>query len=285
MGCPAVTLVWVEAGLWQSVDRLAGEVDSFRELIFKLLKDSPSHTSDQILVLLWRIWSRRNDILWNVGPMDPTSIVRRASQISMEWTVSRRTSIADQLQSPQPSPSSWIAPRQGFFKCNTDAATFAYSSSAGFGAIIRDCRGTFIAASATPFTSLPPVRECEARALINAMRWVGSRGLTHVVFETDAKVVADAIYDTSRDYSEFGDIIEDIRNLLLTHGNFSIHAVGRQANEAAHALARHSRFLSCPTFYHVIPSFLIPCINDNSRLLSSNEMNVPLSSDGPTEAR
>jgi len=95
----------------------------------------------------------------------------------------------------------------------------------GFGAIIRDCRGTFISAKATPMTSLPPVRECEAYAVRDAILWAYERGLSNVIFETDVEVVADAIYDMNHDISEFGDIIVDIRRFLSNHGNYLVHVI------------------------------------------------------------
>ena len=261
-----------------------GRPNPFKDFVFKLLAEFPRHIGDRFIVLLWNIWYHRNDIFWNNGPRDFTSVVRSASRTLSDWTDVCRLNLADLTPSAQLNPISWKPPREGFVKCNTDAATFDQSNGAGFGAVIRDSSGVFIVANATPFNSLPPVRECKARALRNAMHWVIALGFTHVVFEIDAKVVVDAIYDTSCDYFEFGDIIRDIRNFLLTHGNFSIHATRRQANEAAHVLARHSRLPSCPVIYHVIHCFLIPCITNNCFNTSSNGANVHHSGDGITEA-
>lgn len=41
---------------------------------------------------------------------------------------------------------------------------------------------------------------------------------------------------------------------------FSVHAVERQANEAAHCTARHFRFLSCLVAYDVSPFIIVFCI-------------------------
>ena len=70
-------------------------------------------------------------------------------------------------------------------------------------------------AKSTPINFLPAVKECEAGALLNAILWVFNLGLTHVVLETNVKVVVNVIYDAARENSEFGDIIAVIRSLLL----------------------------------------------------------------------
>ena len=79
----------------------------------------------------------------------------------------------------------------------------------------------------------------------------------------------EAFYVSSHDNSKFGDIIIDIRRLL---GNYSFHAIGGQENEAAHLIARHSRYLSCPEVFDVTSSFLLSCINDFYHDHISNEL-------------
>ncbi|KVH88041.1 hypothetical protein Ccrd_024574 [Cynara cardunculus var. scolymus] len=104
-------------------------------------------------------------------------------------------------ENPRPDETSFL---RSYGVCGI-AITLSYemmnSNSAGFDAILRDIRGIFISAKATPNTSLPPI-------------------------------IADAIYDKRHDISEFGDIILNIRRLLGTHGKYSVHVIRRQANRA-----------------------------------------------------
>ena len=44
-------------------------------------------------------------------------------------------------------PKKWSAPPQGVMKVNVDGATFADENAVGFGAVIRDWKGRFVAAS------------------------------------------------------------------------------------------------------------------------------------------
>lgn len=62
------------------------------------------------------------------------------------------------------------------------------------------------------------------------------------------------------------DLIRVSRDVLF-HGDFSVHAVGRQANEAAHLTASHFCFSSCPKIYDVIPSLSSQCMFDSVTIL------------------
>ncbi|KAJ9554109.1 hypothetical protein OSB04_018154 [Centaurea solstitialis] len=282
--CPQVRSIWNETGLSSEIDARTLEANSFSELIFKFLHDHSGHDGDSFLMLLWSIWHRRNDIVWNDGPRDPSPVIRRAFCLLSEWRAKRSLTMISSGSHDQPNTDSWKPPRPDFLKCNVDATVPDNNSSAGFGAVIRNHKGEFIAAKATPISSRPPVRECEALAIRDTILWVANRGESNVVFETDAKVVADAIYDPIPDDSEFGDIIKDIRSLLNANMNFSVHAVSRQANEVAHLMARRSRFLTCPLVFHVTPDFLISCMNTLCNPIPINETNEALMGDGNAEA-
>jgi hypothetical protein len=64
------------------------------------------------------------------------------------------------------------------------------------------------------------------------------RNIQQVQFETDSKIVADAILHQHGGFSEFCLLIRHISNLLLSNANFSVKFIKRQANMVAHTLAR-----------------------------------------------
>lgn len=226
-------------------------------------------------MLLWSIWHRRNDIVWNDGSRDPTTVIKRAD--------ARNSSpILSSLQGHPRTPL-WQPPRPGFLKCNVDASVPDHSVAAGFGAVIRNHSGDFISAKSTPIAFRPSVRECEAYALRDAIQWVANMTDSNVIFETDAKVVVDAIYNPVVDDTEFGDIIKDIRNRLNASRDFSVHAISREANEMAHLTARHSRSLAGTLIFSAIPAFLTHCMN-NCNTSSSNRTDVAQMGDGNAEA-
>ncbi|XVF71911.1 hypothetical protein PTKIN_Ptkin12aG0078100 [Pterospermum kingtungense] len=101
----------------------------------------------------------------------------------------------------------WHKPPNSYLKCNIDAAIFSDSLSTGLGCIVRDSNGAFVASRMDKLAGLPTIKECEALALLEAVKWMLSLGLKNVVFEYDAKLVIDAIRSKAVDQSEFGSII------------------------------------------------------------------------------
>lgn len=150
----------------------------------------------------------------------------------------------------------------GSLKCNTDAELFSDVHAAGYGWVLRYSHGVMRAYSMDKMKGLDSVRECEAIGLAEAMLWVYEAGYTNVVFESDAKVVVDAVKSNEEDRTEFGSIIGQCQSLLRQQTAFSVGYVKRQVNEVAHVLARRSHFSSCRVVSFAIPSFLVsPLMN------------------------
>jgi ribonuclease HI len=93
-------------------------------------------------------------------------------------------------------------------------------------------------AETTWFEGNCSVIEGEAIALIEALKAMQLRNIQQVQFETDSKIVADAILHQNGGLSEFCLLIRHISNLLLSNENFSVKFIKRQANMVAHTLAR-----------------------------------------------
>ncbi|GAU43489.1 hypothetical protein TSUD_91990 [Trifolium subterraneum] len=86
-------------------------------------------------------------------------------------------------------------------------------------------------------TVMSPV-EGEAWALLLAMEEARHRGLDRVQFESDSKVLIEAIYTKRRGNSEFLSIVYDILSFMSSFLYFEVKFVRRQANSVAHTLVR-----------------------------------------------
>jgi ribonuclease HI len=75
-------------------------------------------------------------------------------------------------------------------------------------------------------------------AILEAIKAMQHRNLSQVIFETDSKGVAEAIYHFRGGISEFSLLVSHIKNLLLSNPNFSVKFIKRKANMVAHTLAR-----------------------------------------------
>ncbi|KAK2451729.1 hypothetical protein QL285_010759 [Trifolium repens] len=154
----------------------------------------------------------------------------------------------------------WTKPRIGWWKCNVDASFSQNPSYTGWGWCVRDSVGSFIAAGTDHYRHSLTVAEGEAKALLEAMREAISRGWSNIVFESDTKVVVDAVHTSHHGNSELSSIISSIKSLLHCHSNFEVKFTKRQANMAALKLARAACSWSSRTFFNNIPRCIVPFI-------------------------
>jgi len=68
--------------------------------------------------------------------------------------------------------------------------------------------------------------------------------MNSVIFESDSKIVIDAVNSELTPHNELGDIINRCKDLLASRNGYLVRHVRRQANKVAHTIARAA--LSCP---------------------------------------
>jgi ribonuclease HI len=80
--------------------------------------------------------------------------------------------------------------------------------------------------------------EGEAMPIIEPMEVMMQKGLSHVIFESDSKLVVDAISSSQEGLLEFSTLITHIKSLLRMNNYLEVKYVKRQTNKVAHSLAR-----------------------------------------------
>jgi ribonuclease HI len=78
----------------------------------------------------------------------------------------------------------------------------------------------------------------EAFAAFNATCLCRDLKLQHIMMEGDAKLIVDAVNSNSSTWSRFGHIINDTRQILDDFIRWKCNHVRREANGAAHRLAK-----------------------------------------------
>lgn len=150
----------------------------------------------------------------------------------------------------------WNPPPQGCVKINTDAAIFTAEGTRGIGNVIRNANGTFIAARAQRIAAQLHPREMEALGLKEALSWTKRLGFKRCVFETDAKLLVDAIREV-KGCAYFHTIVLDCVELLKHFDHVLVEFVYKSANEVAHKLARATHSMSdVQEWLGVPPSFI-----------------------------
>lgn len=90
----------------------------------------------------------------------------------------------------------------------------------GFGAIIRDSKGIFMACRMGTRNELLPVREAEALALLDVLLGLSLLNLRILNSRWIPKIVVDVVHSSSMDLSKFGAIILSSRNIISNEAFF-----------------------------------------------------------------
>lgn len=138
-----------------------------------------------------------------------------------------------------------MKPNKGRFKCNIVASFFEHLNKVGLGMCMRDENGTFVLAKQEYFSPICEVHIEEVLGLLFALDWVHELNIGPVNFELDAKRVVDSFNSQNCDAMEFGNIISHCKSLCINfYENSSVGFVRRQANKAAHMLAKAALLLA-----------------------------------------
>jgi ribonuclease HI len=208
-------------------------------------------------VLLWFIWHFRNEKVWNEGNSSAVQLGVQAQAYWSQWAAVHGV-LQDQQQPVQQhavasNQTQWQQPAIGTLKCNVDASFFTANGATGWGWCLRDYRGHFKLAATNIVYSSHSVMEGEALALIDAMEEMIQREHTFVTFESDSKIVVDAISSSQHGLPDFHILISHIKFLLTLHNYFEVKYVKRQANIVAHTLARAAYSMPRRCIFDSIP--------------------------------
>ncbi|GAU21365.1 hypothetical protein TSUD_189520 [Trifolium subterraneum] len=132
----------------------------------------------------------------------------------------------------------WCIWQNHWVKFNVDVAFVSGTGRTSMGLCFRDNSGHFMAGMTQWQQTVISSVERESWALLLAMEEARHRGLNRVQFESDSKVLIEAIHMKCRGNSEFLSIVHDILSLMSSFINFEVKFVRRQTNLVAHTLAR-----------------------------------------------
>jgi ribonuclease HI len=145
-----------------------------------------------------------------------------------------------------------------------DAAFDPDSGKGATGAIIRDFGGNFIAACCDYTDYAIDAAAMEALALFAGLQLAEQFGAHSLLVESDSMEVVEAVENPSEYRGTGAVIIDDCRQLLVALGMATIQHCPREANEAAHSLARHGTTQGVKEFwFDDPPPFLIPVLVDD----------------------
>jgi ribonuclease HI len=252
------------AGIDSMVAQYFQQAANIKELILHICKNESDGTAGVFAMLMWILWQNRNNMVWNNTHESGRVLGLKARYFWEEWHAVQELNHNQHRASQQLHANRWEKPQQGWYKCNVDAAFHKDSNRTSTAWCLRDHLGRFVAAETTWLEGIYSVVEGEAMALLEAMRAMEQRRISHVIFETDSKSMVDAVLHFHRGNSEFSMLVSLINNMLAFDQNFMVRFIKRQANMAAHSLARAAISWASRCHFETLPI----CISD----LLINEM-------------
>jgi ribonuclease HI len=110
----------------------------------------------------------------------------------------------------------------------------------------------------------------EAMAALHAMMVGKEIGAMNIIFEGDALQIVNAVNDPLQCDSSFGHFVEDVKWVLWSFNSYVFQHVGREANYAAHGIAKEAcNHVTETVWWHSIPSFIDGVVGKEV-VLSSN---------------
>uniref|UniRef100_A0A803NT11 Reverse transcriptase zinc-binding domain-containing protein n=1 Tax=Cannabis sativa TaxID=3483 RepID=A0A803NT11_CANSA len=147
----------------------------------------------------------------------------------------------DSILLPRPLDNiTWTPPVMNMLKMNVDAAANFKNQTLRIGAVIRNYKGDVIAALSKRVQGCFRSDEMEAKALFHSLNRVSQCPFAIDFVEIDALRVSSALNSSHNDLSCFNDLIDDVRCLLSSFSRVTITHARRQANKAAHGLAKYA---------------------------------------------
>ena len=137
------------------------------------------------------------------------------------------------------------------------------------GAIIRDDRGMFVAASCCGIPYVSDPSSAEARALRDGLILAGQVGCNRMEVHSDCMDVIDVMVNGGNSLGPGAAIYEECTHLCRSFTEVIFLHCPREANMAAHVLASHSEGPLSIVWQDEPPDFLIGVIANDVSLLSN----------------
>ncbi|XP_019178261.1 PREDICTED: uncharacterized protein LOC109173479 [Ipomoea nil] len=218
--------------LWENGNVLHN--GSILEFLDALIKSAPMHQIIHAAAIFWVLWKARNDKIWRDTSISPESLLIQVHSLQALWSSIKQNS--GEATTSSASSVLWTPPPANWLKCNVDAALFA--TEAGFGAVVRNHDGCFVAAKGGRLGYIQDPLLAEASAIAQALGWLQSLGLNNIILETDCLMFSSTFNSGNSDFSYVGSIVKQCVQIATNIGTVQVRHVRRSANHVAHVLAR-----------------------------------------------
>jgi ribonuclease HI len=194
-----------------------------------LLDKTNKEMHQSIMMLLWRCWHLRNDIIHDKGK----ATIKHSVHFLLNYAISLHANLCTTsknmpLDSKGKKPmwnhlpdtcketkknktdlQKWKPPDQGWLKVNVDGSYIAETGQASIGVVIRDHTGQAVLAAGKNFQNCCDAQESEALAAKEGARLAAQWCNKPVIFESDCTTITHAIQSKEQHLSQLKSILHD----------------------------------------------------------------------------
>ena len=254
--CPFAQNCWQYVGRTFDMD----SVEDAPQWLLQKLKEADPEEVMLIARVLWGIWFFRNRRVWENKVVSAMVAMEWSAKYIADWRKAKESRIVVSRSNSPSSPADaqrWKTPAEGYLKLNTDASIKLGEETFSVGLILRDHKGAFVGGKTQRMQAAMSVFEAEVLAIREGLRWMVSLPHQLVVLETDSLLAVRALTQPHNIALEVGLILDECREIIHANPGFSITFAKRQANKAAHLMARLPCLLDCPSIFMSPPSMLL----------------------------
>jgi ribonuclease HI len=238
--CPSAQDVWGVCD--RSIQKMSIEGADFREIIETIERRGSNDVVGFFAVISRELWRRRNSVLHGGSFSPPNVLVCEAKETFEQFSEANdiQRSLTENQTYFGATVEKWRRPPPGSYKINWDVGIDEKKNRLGVGIIIRDAEGKVTAARSLTVQSKPTPVVGEAIGAFYAADFGRDIGVQNVILEGDSLIVVKALQTEAENLSLYGHFIDDTRLLLRQFRTAEIQHVKRQANQAAHGLAKEA---------------------------------------------
>ncbi|WVZ54075.1 hypothetical protein U9M48_004939 [Paspalum notatum var. saurae] len=166
----------------------------------------------KVVLLLWCWWSARNKA--NQGERC-SSTEEVCSSVTYHLMSMEKLQKSTSARAPSLNLK-WQPPPAGSYKINCDGSYLSNSGLGGWGCIVRDHDGAFLAVEAGALTGLSSALHAETVACMKGLELAAFLGMQNVLIETDAKILKTALTSQEYDLSALGVLFKEIKSRMLS---------------------------------------------------------------------
>ncbi|KAG2303976.1 hypothetical protein Bca52824_032627 [Brassica carinata] len=190
--------------------------------------------------IIWNLWKRRNDMLFEGRCYEPAVLVLKANRDAVEWFMAQDIEEGWKQEEKARQPvhrRNWNPPKKGWKMCNVGVDFDKTKRVAGGAWVLQNERGVVLIHSRRSFAGINSKEEAKCQVLLWSTESMKSQRQTHVIFAGEFEEFFGAVQrpDAWPSLLYQGTII---REELLGLEVFELKVVTRKANRGAVFIAQ-----------------------------------------------